>query len=1343
MDIEVSVVNQKLRIATNLNNLVSGSNEFIRFVFDLTDDWYGLSPFAQFHQGGIAYNRSLDENNSVYLPNEIGAGTCKLTLYGSSNGRTGTTNYVTLYIDENIFVYDAIAGDGVPSAVNDRFLQIEESILDLADSISGKYTLPATGIPYNDLSSAVQQMISNSGGSGSGEPIIVQGDTSTTYGFATQAALTTFRNGYPNAFKQGDYVWVKDGDYASHTYTLYVVDQNKQLSEVFKIGDTLVVTVSSGNNNQLSVNKTIAQINTELNNGKNIALRTEYGVVLNPTYYTANGIYFTTVADFDGEFYARTYSITGNGLSVSTKSLSEGTGFKVVKAIGNDETGYEVDIEHSDIIYPSQVNAILHNDYSEDIRMEIGGWTLSCVSAGVDNAQFSGLVFGSDSCILAFAYWDGYNNTVTLIKIRTEDLALKSDIVPISGSNSDVTEATVASWGFTKNAGTYSKPVGGIPKTDLDTSVQTSLELADTSVQPSVLTEIADAIFECQKLIVTYNALSHTVDVTPSQMYSYWHPQNSSGNYIVLRETEYGDYEIPLVFVDSTSTHAVFSGIIHNNISGDTESVVYYVSSDRSTTKIVRPVFASSSDMAYAVADWLDENITNPTDPVIDTSLLVQGAAADAKVVGDALALKADEADIVYEHREEPSDEPETYTRGGSFASSGSAMSVVGIVVPNELDEYDVSEIRVKAASGTTVKLALYTPVLFQSPNRYSFDVEAYIAEAVSESGVATFTFTTPYHYDAAHHLLVALTAENKLGYTKTTQAEGSAQSETCPNLLTQSVNWTGIPAGENTHDYIGTALGGLAYIGITADSGNQNTGCYEVDWMSAASAPVITYETVKERIAAIEDEIADVQDDVEDLRQAIEDFDPGSAVTIEDNDTAGGVDLTVGENSVNLAKQSDIVYRTVTPPPGAELTTYLRGGVNTPLGSNQSAYVVAVPNGLTSYYIHEIRVRASSSATVKLALYKLVEFQAAQHRYSGDVEAYLGTGTPVDGVVTFTFETPLLFDPTQYVIMALSANTGLGYVRTTTEEGAAQSALCPNFCNYSVDWTNVPVGENTHDYIGGNLGGVFQLSVSADSGNQITGAYAVDWTAEETAPIVTYETIKQRIAAIEDEIADIAVPSGDGYNPLYGKKWAAVGDSVTHGVDEVYVDGVAQTYDRLISQRNGMTLYKDGINGSTMTRVTGKELISFCNTRYLDVPHDCDYITIWFGINDNTAQVTVGTIDSADDTTFYGAYNKVLTHLINNSPTTCKIGLVVSHMCGSLAEPIRNIAKKYGLKVFDIPADPNIPYWCPQSSYYASTIASSVATLRQSQWWVNPSHPSIDGYKYISYPFEDWLRSL
>ena len=86
-------------------------------------------------------------------------------------------------------------------------------------------------------------------------------------------------------------------------------------------------------------------------------------------------------------------------------------------------------------------------------------------------------------------------NNIEIGDIDLSDYAKKSDLsnVATSGSYNDltnkptipavVTESTVSGWGFTKNTGTYIKPSTGIPKTDLDSAVQTSLGKADTALQ--------------------------------------------------------------------------------------------------------------------------------------------------------------------------------------------------------------------------------------------------------------------------------------------------------------------------------------------------------------------------------------------------------------------------------------------------------------------------------------------------------------------------------------------------------------------------------------------------------------------------------------------------------------------------------------------------------------------------------------------------------------------------------------------------------------------------------------------------------------------------------------------
>lgn len=138
MELLVNVNNQKLRLATNLKSLVAGSQQFIKFTFNLSDEWDDLLTFAQFIQGSNSYNAYLDEDNSVYLPHEIQAGTCKLILYGTGSQGEGsqiiaTTNYLELNIDENITVANASSTD-ISQSLYDQLVNKFNKIADLSQT---------------------------------------------------------------------------------------------------------------------------------------------------------------------------------------------------------------------------------------------------------------------------------------------------------------------------------------------------------------------------------------------------------------------------------------------------------------------------------------------------------------------------------------------------------------------------------------------------------------------------------------------------------------------------------------------------------------------------------------------------------------------------------------------------------------------------------------------------------------------------------------------------------------------------------------------------------------------------------------------------------------------------------------------------------------------------------------------------------------------------------------------------------------------------------------------------------------------------------------------------------
>ena len=124
MSIIINVIDQRMRVQSNKDGIVAGSQQFVKFKFNLSQEWDGLMVFAQFQQNGAAYNQYLDDENSVFLPAEIAAGTCTLMLYGSGGTTIGTTNYLTLEINKNILVSDASSTDISESLYNQLVAKI-------------------------------------------------------------------------------------------------------------------------------------------------------------------------------------------------------------------------------------------------------------------------------------------------------------------------------------------------------------------------------------------------------------------------------------------------------------------------------------------------------------------------------------------------------------------------------------------------------------------------------------------------------------------------------------------------------------------------------------------------------------------------------------------------------------------------------------------------------------------------------------------------------------------------------------------------------------------------------------------------------------------------------------------------------------------------------------------------------------------------------------------------------------------------------------------------------------------------------------------------------------------
>lgn len=103
MTINVNVKGQTMRLEC-APEVVSGTQDFVKLRFNLSEDWAGLNVFAQFVQGNSSYNVYLDLANSVFLPAEIKDGICYVSLCGTKDDVVATSNALRLRIIKHCIV---------------------------------------------------------------------------------------------------------------------------------------------------------------------------------------------------------------------------------------------------------------------------------------------------------------------------------------------------------------------------------------------------------------------------------------------------------------------------------------------------------------------------------------------------------------------------------------------------------------------------------------------------------------------------------------------------------------------------------------------------------------------------------------------------------------------------------------------------------------------------------------------------------------------------------------------------------------------------------------------------------------------------------------------------------------------------------------------------------------------------------------------------------------------------------------------------------------------------------------------------------------------------------------
>lgn len=212
----------------------------------------------------------------------------------------------------------------------------------------------------------------------------------------------------------------------------------------------------------------------------------------------------------------------------------------------------------------------------------------------------------------------------------------------------------------------------------------------------------------------------------------------------------------------------------------------------------------------------------------------------------------------------------------------------------------------------------------------------------------------------------------------------------------------------------------------------------------------------------------------------------------------------------------------------------------------------------------------------------------------------------------------------------------------------------------------------------------------------------------------------------------------------LKGKKVCFLGDSITQGSGASDVDkyGFVGQFEKITKVKKA---YNFGIGG---TRIAKKRVPSLNLThdqdfisRYPTLPDDADIICVFGGTNDyGHGDAKLGTMESRDPYTFYGACHTLFEGLINKF---CGKPIVIftplhrenetekdmnGHILKEYVEVIREVAAYYGLPVLDL--------------YIKSGMQPAVPIVKE-RLMPDGLHPSDEGHRILAERVKGFLESL
>ena len=278
------------------------------------------------------------------------------------------------------------------------------------------------------------------------------------------------------------------------------------------------------------------------------------------------------------------------------------------------------------------------------------------------------------------------------------------------------------------------------------------------------------------------------------------------------------------------------------------------------------------------------------------------------------------------------------------------------------------------------------------------------------------------------------------------------------------------------------------------------------------------------------------------------------------------------------------------------------------------------------------------------------------------------------------------------------------------------------------------------------------RFSVWKESKNNCVFCKSSNYNKEiKTNYFLKETTIKENILDenLKTKLNNITSSSSDKY--FQDKKVSFLGDSITYGVDgSTNGEVVAKPYPTLVSEILKCRTINLGIPGSTIAGdgITDSDItnnkIGFLpmNERYTQIDSDSDYIIVFGGINDYTANVKtpLGTKGDNTNLTFYGALKILLDGLIERYPNA-KIGYIT---------PLKK-SGWYNNNEFGVNLEKYykaIIELCEERSIPVLDFFKNGGCYGEVQAWKNVNlpdglHPTQVYYNKLSRPISEFIKSI